>query len=183
MSLHKITLFLHVTGALGFGAGIFLSLLSLWVLRRAQRVEQVRSTLELLSLSGPVIGTSMLVNIATGLYMTANIWGWQVAWIIVAIVGVGLYIATGAVMGMRRNRITKLVSEMPDGPVSGTVKQATHDPLIGTSVYMMVALVVGIVFLMTVKPALNASILAMVATGGIAIVASLPLWWANRQAS
>ncbi len=175
MSLYTIALFLHVAGALGFGAGAFMSLFGLWALRRAQRVEQVRSILGQFSLAGPILGIGMLVNIVAGLYMTADTWGWQTAWIIVAIVSLVLYIAVGAVMGIRRNAIAKLVGELPDGSLPETVAQRIHDPLFGASVYMMLALLLGIVFLMTAKPALDGSIVAIVVAAALGAVASLPL--------
>ena len=176
MSLHTISLFLHVSGALAFGAGTFMALFSLLAMRRAQRVEQVRSVIGLLSLSGPILGIGMLVNVLTGLSMTAFTWGWQTAWIIVAIGTLVLFIAAGAVMGTRRGAIAKQIGDMPDGPLPESVVERIHDPLFGTSVYMMLALLLGIVFLMTAKPALDGSIVAIVAAAVLGALASLPLW-------
>lgn len=176
MSLYTIALFLHVAGALAFGAGAFMSLLSFWAMRRAQRIEEVRPILGLSSLSGPVLGIGMLVNLVAGLYMTADTWGWQTAWIIVAIVTLVLFIAAGAVMGTRRGAIANLIKDMPDSPLPETVAQRIHDPLFGTSVYMMLALLLGIVFLMTAKPALDGSIVAIVVAAVLGAVVSLPLW-------
>lgn len=176
MNLYTIVLYLHVVGALSFGAGALISLVGLQSLHRAQRVAQVRSILGLMSLSGPIIGISMLVNIAAGLYMTAEAWGWQTAWINVAIVSVVLYFAVGAVMGTRRNAIVNLIDDMPDGPLPQPVVQRIHDPLFGTAVYMMLALLLGIVFLMTAKPALNSAIITMVVAAGVGVIAGLPLW-------
>jgi MFS family permease len=179
MSLHNIALFLHVVGALAFGAGAFLSLSTFWALRRAQRVEQVRSILGLFSFAGPILGIGMLLNFVTGLYMTADTWGWQTPWIIVAIVTLFLYIGAGAVMGTRRAAIAKSIGELPDGALPETVVQRVYDPLFGTSVNMMLALLLGIVYLMTAKPTLNDSIIAIVVASILGLVASLPLWSAK----
>lgn len=176
MSLQTFALFLHVSGALAFGAGTFMSLFSVWAMRRAQRIEQVRSVIGLLSLSGPILGISMLVNVLTGLSMTVFTWGWQTAWILVAIAGLVLFIAAGAVMGTRRGVIARQIGDMPDGPLPESVVERIHDPLFGTSVYMMLALLLGIVFLMTAKPALDGSIVAIVVAAVLGALASLPLW-------
>jgi hypothetical protein len=122
----------------------------------------------------------MLINIAAGLYMTADTWGWQTPWIIVAIISV-LYFAVGGVMGTRRNVIEKLIKDMPDGPLQESVMQRIHDPLFGAAVYMMLALLLGIVFLMTVKPALDGAILTMVIAAALGVTASLPLWWSGTS--
>src|SRR5262245_61376967 len=109
MSLYTVAVFLHVAGAIAFGAGTLMSLFTIIALGRAQRVEQVRSILSVLSLAGPALGISMLVTILAGLYMTADTWGWQTPWIDVAIVTLVLYIVAGAVMGTRRGAIAKMV--------------------------------------------------------------------------
>ncbi len=176
MSLYTIALFLHVSGALAFGASTFMSLFSLWAIRRAQRIEQVRSVIGLLSLSGPILGISMLVNVLAGLYMTADTWHLRTPWIIVAIVTLVLFIAAGAVMGTRRRAIAKQIGDMPDGPLPESVVERSHDPLFGTSMYMMLALLLGIVFLMTAKPALDGSIVAIVVAAVLGALASLPFW-------
>ncbi len=56
MTRYEFALFLHLVGALAFGAGAFMSLVSLWALRRAQRVEQARLVLSMFSFAGPVLG-------------------------------------------------------------------------------------------------------------------------------
>lgn len=47
---------------------------------------------------------------------------------------------------------------------------------------MYVAVLFGIVFLMTTKPAAGGAILAIVVALAIGLLASLPLWWSARRA-
>lgn len=176
MTPYNIALFLHVAGALGIGAGAYMALFGLWSLRRAQRVEQARSTLGMINLSSPILGTSMLVNILAGLYMTATSRLWLASWIIMTIITLVLYIIAGAVMGTRRAAIAKLVKDMPDGPLPHDVAMRIHDPVMGTATYMMMGLLAGIIFLMTVKPLLNIAIIAVAVAAILAALASLPLW-------
>src|SRR4029453_11702309 len=108
--------------------------------------------------------------------MTITTWGWHNGWITVALGSFVLLLPVGAITGTRRGAIAKLVKEMPDGPLPKLVEQRIHDPLLGAAVYMLVALLVGIIFLMTTKPALDGSLIAIVVSVLLGAAASLPLW-------
>jgi hypothetical protein len=75
MSIYTVVLFLHVSGAIGYFAGIGIWLFGLIGLRRAQRVEQVRALTGLIGLTGPLFGISVLLILAAGLYMAITAWG------------------------------------------------------------------------------------------------------------
>ena len=68
---------------------------------------------------------------------------------------------------------------MPDGPLPESVEHRIHDSLLGTAVYMIVALLVGIVFLMTTRPALDGALIAIVVSVVFGTAARLPLWRAQ----
>jgi len=175
MTPYNIILFLHVAGALGIGAGAYMALFGLWNLRRAKTVDQARTTLGMINLSGPILGSSMLVNILAGLYMATNSRLWEAPWIRLTIPTLVLYIIAGAVMGTRRAAIAKLVKEMPDGPLPQDVVSRIHDPIFGTATYMVMGLLAGIIFLMTVKPLLNIAIIGVSVAVILAALASLSL--------
>ncbi|MCZ7570235.1 MAG: hypothetical protein M5U01_16840 [Ardenticatenaceae bacterium] len=176
MSLYTIFLFVHVTGAIGYSAGTLISVLGLSSLRRARRVEQVRSLLELLELTGLVSGISLLLTTIAGLYMAGTTWGWQTGWIDVALGSLVLLLAMGVLMGRRRHVIAMLAKEMPDGPLPAFLEQRIHDPCMALGVYMLVTLVLGIVFLMTVKPAPGSSLLVIGVSVLLGVALSLPGW-------
>jgi len=176
MSLHTLLVFVHVTSAITLSTGTLISLYGLFALRRAQRVEQVRAILGLLTQSEPISAIALVLTPVAGLIMTVTSWGWHNGWINVALGSFVLLLPVGAITGTRRGAIARLVKEMPDGPLPEPVAQRIHDPLLGTAVYMMVALLVGIVFLMTTKPALDGSLIAIVVSVVLGAVASLPLW-------
>ncbi len=181
MNLYNVALFFHVIGAIGYSAGVIITLLGLVALRRAQRIEQVRSIVGLIGLSDPVAIVSALLILMAGLYMTFTVWGWQTGWINVALVTVVLIATLGVtVIESRRKAIAKLAKEAADGPVTDVLQERIHDPVLGTALYMLVGLVLGIVFLMTNKPALDGSILVIGIAGALGLVASLPLWRGKR---
>jgi hypothetical protein len=180
MSLYNIALFLHVIGAIGYSGAVIITLLGLIALRRAQRVEQVRTIVALVGLSDPVAIVGALLILTAGLYMTITVWGWQMGWINVALVAVVLTATLGVtVIESRRKTIAKLVEK--DIPLDGELTSRIHDPVLGTALYTLIGLVIGILFLMTNKPALESSILVIVVVGILGLAASVPLWRGRRS--
>jgi hypothetical protein len=83
MSLYPIALFLHVSGAIGYFVGMGTWLFGLATMRRTQRVEQVRTLVNLIALSGPFTGISVLYILATRFNMAPTVWNLQTGWIAV----------------------------------------------------------------------------------------------------
>lgn len=178
MNLYSLMLFLHVSGDIGIFIGIGVQLLSLAALRRAKSVEQVRALAGLISLSDPISVISALVTIAAGLYMALTVWGLQTGWIAVALASLIVLLPPliAGVVEPRMRAIVTMAKEVPDGPLPATLDTRIHDPVLGTALYTVAALVLGIVFLMTNKPSLTASILAMVVALALGLAFGLPLW-------
>jgi Predicted integral membrane protein (DUF2269) len=162
MSIYTIVLFLHVSGAIGYFIGIGTWLFGLSALRRAQRVEQVRALTNLVGRSGPLLGISVLLILATGLYLAVTAWGLQTGWIAVALISLVLMAPLGtALIESRRRTIDRLAREAPDGPLPQSLELRTHDPVLLTALQTVAALLLGIVFLMTTKPSLAGSLIVM----------------------
>jgi hypothetical protein len=162
MTIYTIVLFFHVSGAIGYFIAIGTWLFGLAGLRRAQRVEQVRALSHLVGRLGPLFGISGLLIIVTGLYMAITAWGLLTGWILVALISL-LLIAplSTAFIEPRRRTIDRLAQEAPDGPLPEALEQSTHDPVLSTALQTVTALLLGIVFLMTTKPALLGSLIVM----------------------
>jgi hypothetical protein len=174
MSLISVALFLHVLAAMGYSVATLISPFGLSMLRRAQRVEQARPLLSLLEITGPISGVSLLIILVTGSYMTSTTWGWQTAWIDVTLGSLLLLaLPTGAVMGIRRHALATLANQMPDGPLPESLRRRISDPLLGASTIMLVGLLLGMVFLMTVKPELVGALIVMGISVGASLVLSL----------
>jgi Predicted integral membrane protein (DUF2269) len=162
MSIYTVVLFLHVSGAIGYFAGIGIWLFGLVGLWRAQRVEQVRALTGLIGLTGPLFGISVLLILAAGLYMAITAWGLQTGWIAVGLISLVLMAPLGtALIEPRRRTIDRLAREAQDGPLPESLEQRIHDPVLLTSVLTIAALLFGIVFLMTTKPALIGSLIVI----------------------
>ncbi len=151
-----------VSGAIGYFIGLGIWLFGLAVLRRAQRVEQVRTLTQLVRRTGPFFGISILLILATGLYMTATAWGFQTGWIDVALISLILIAPLGTdFIEPRRRTIDRLAKEAPDAALPRSLEQSTRDPVLLTAVETVTILLRGIVFLMTNKPSLIGSLMVM----------------------
>jgi len=71
--------------------------------------------------------------------------------------------------------------EVPSGPLPDALDRQTHHPILFTSAHTLGAILLGIVFLMTTKPSLVASILVMALVSFLGLVSSLPFWLAARR--
>ena len=181
MNIYTIVLFLHVSGAIGYFVGIGTWLFILVGLRRAQRVEQVRALVNLIALSGPFTGISVLLILATGFYMALTAWSLQTGWIAVALISLVLMVPLGAALiEPRRRAINRLAQEAPDGLLPQSLERRTHDPILGTALQTVAALLLGIVFLMTTKPALIGSLIVMVAALALGLASGLLVSRATR---
>jgi hypothetical protein len=170
MSIYTIVLFVHVSGAIGYFIGMGTWLFGPAALRRAQRVEQVRTLTHLAGGVGPLFGISVLLILVTGLYMAITAWGFQTGWILIALASLILIAPLGtAFIEPRRRAIARLAREAPDGPLPQALEQCIHDPILGTALQTVTILLLGIVFLMTNKPSLIVSLIVM----GVALALGL----------
>lgn len=171
MTIYTIALFLHISGAIGYFIAMGTWLFGLSSLRRAQRVEQVRPLSQLIGQLGPLFGISVLLILATGLYMAITAWGGLTGWMAVALVSLVLMAPLGtALIEPRRRTIDRLAREASDGPLPRSLEQSTHDPVLLTAVETVTILLLGIVFLMTNKPSLIVSLIVMVIALALGLV-------------
>jgi hypothetical protein len=122
----------------------------------------VRTLTNLVGRLGPVFGISVLLILATGLYMAITAWGLRTGWIDVALISLILIAPLGtAFIETRRRAINRLAREAPDGPLPRSLEQQIFDPILLTALLTVSALLLGIVFLMTNKPSFVGSLIAM----------------------
>jgi Predicted integral membrane protein (DUF2269) len=181
MSIYTIVLFLHVSGAIGYFIGIGTWLFGLSAIRRAQRVEQVRALTNLTGRLGLFFGISVLLILATGLYMALTAWSLQTGWIGVALISLVLIAPLStALIEPRRRAIDRLAREAPDGPLPQALERRTHDPILATVLQTVAALLLGIVFLMTTKPAFTGSLIVMAVALALGLASGLLVSRATR---
>jgi hypothetical protein len=173
MTMYSIALFLHIVGALGFFAVLGLEWMSLRQLRRATTAEQVREWLSISTSVGRVAMLSMMTLFGSGIYMVVTVWG-GIAWVLVSLgslVVLGI-IATrliGGRMAAIRHDITN-----ETGSLSPALSHVLHHPALWIAIHIRVAVALGIVFLMTVKPGLIGSLLTIGIAALLGLVSALP---------
>ncbi len=107
-------------------------------------------------------------------YMMVRAWG-GVAWIMVTLGAIFLLMILGMVVTRRRMVAIGQMVITERGELSHRVHQMLQDPLLWLSIQLRVGIAFGIVFLMTVKPDLGASLLTIGVATILGFVPSLPL--------
>jgi hypothetical protein len=183
MNRYTIELFVHVSGAIGVFAGIATWLFGFAALWRARRVEQVRDITTLMVWSGSIAFAGIVLLAVAGIDMALTAWGGvRAVWIDVATVSAFLLGLIGAFVGETRVRaLWTLARTATDGPLPEALEERTHDPLLGTGLFIYVTGLFGIVFLMTNKPELTDSLVVMLVALALGVASSLPLWPAARR--
>jgi len=153
---------------------------SLPSLRRAASAEQAREALKLSAPLGRLYAFSWLAILIPGLYMAGTAWR-GVGWTIIALAAVVVLAVLGGVFtGRRMAPIGKSLATM-SGPLPPTLRQQLDDPFLWASLRVRTAIALGIVFLMSVKPDLVGSLIAMTVAVVIGLVFNLPVRGSNRE--
>ena len=172
MTDYSLALFLHIVGALGLFVALGLEWTSLLYLQRVTTTEQAREWLRVFGLLRWVGPISLGAILLSGFYMTATTWG-GTPWISIGM-GAMILIAVlgGALTGPRLMAVGRAAGA-ESGVLSGAFRQRLHDPLLWTSIQTRIAVALGIVFLMTVKPEMGTALLTM----GVALILGLASAW------
>jgi hypothetical protein len=143
-------LFIHVVAAMGTFAALGIEALALAQLGRASGGDTERAAVAALGSSRRVGGASMLVLVLTGLGLAAKYWQWQGAWIGSGLAGL---VAIGLVGGLMSGRGAPW-----------------------TSFAIRAALLMGVVYLMTVKPGrvVSLGVLGAAVVVGLVVSRALP---------
>ena len=184
MNLYRLALFIHVVGVIGFFMPLGVYLFGMVALRRAKQVQRVRIICQAIFATDMVAVGGILLLAAAGLYMAVTVWGLGTGWVIVAIISFALMAPLGPLVIERRlHKIAALAAAAPDGPLSREIQQRIADPIMGVALYLLIALLLGIIYLMTTKPMLEGAILAMIIAAALGLITGFPLWFARRHAA
>ncbi len=170
MNTYSIALFFHIVGALGFSAALGLEWTRLRQIQGATTTEQVRASMQIYKSVRRFGMASMLTILVFGFYMAAVAWGGP-AWITVALGSLVLIIALTVVLTRPRIAAIEQALHSEKGPLSPDLHQLANHPLLWISIQTRVAIALGVVFLMTVKPGWVGSLLTI----GVAIVLGLTM--------
>ena len=169
--VHLVLLFLHVTAAMGVVAGLGIEGLVLVQFRAARSGSEARSALASTRYVQLIMGSSLLAAIVTGIYLATAYWGWHGAWMGMALLTI---VVMGVVGGFMTGRPTMRVLRAT-GDGLGTEEMAAVQARLSLSYIIRLGLFLGIVFLMTTKPAsAGISLLVVVVAAAMGLLAGLP---------
>jgi hypothetical protein len=176
MSLYTFALFIHLVGVIVGVGGVCAWLFALIGVRAARTVGQVRALLALYALAGNVALGGVLLIVLGGLYMALSTTFWQSAWVIVSTISFVLMAAAGgAILGRHIQALTKAADAAPEGSVPASLAGQIQDPLIRVALHTYIAVLFGIVFLMTIKPTLVWAILVILIAAALGALSGLML--------
>ena len=170
--MYSISLFLHIVGALAIFAGLAVEQAALFNLRRSTTSTQARDALSLMK-ALRFMGPAGLLLLVTGIYMMVTRWSNQ-AWAALGIVGMVAIAIVGAIgTGRRVKPLTEaLLSESSGGPLSAALRDRIDDSALQTSAWTRLAVALGIVFDMSVKPAAGPAVIVLVVATALGFVVS-----------
>jgi len=179
MTFYSVVLFVHIVSTLGIVAALSLAAVMLARLRRATSASEARLWVELAP-GVPILAiVSLVFLLLSGIFMTTQMSGWTLAWPRVALGALLLIAPLGAVTGrrMRAIQLACVASKPNESEILGRLR----DPFLIFSMNMRIALVLGIVLLMTAKPDLRVSLGIVVSSVFLGIVSSV--FWRRDTAS
>ena len=179
MTLYSVVLFVHVASAFGIAAALGLAAVTLSRLRRANTVGEARLWIEFAPGVPALAIVSLVFMLLSGIYMTAQVGGWTLAWPKVALGALILIGPLGAVTG-RRLRAIKIACAAVT-PNESDIFAKLRDPFLVYSMNMRIALVLGILLLMTAKPELRQSLGIIVSSIFLGLVSTV--FWRRDAAS
>jgi hypothetical protein len=164
MTLYSIALFLHIVGAILLFVTLTVEGIVLRQLHRAVTREAAQGAAAMLQLNRIVGPVSALAVLIPGLYMTATNWGWA-GWIVVALASWLGVAVLGAVNGIRI-----LALERSQALLTGI-----RNPMFLVSWFTRVGIALGVLFLMTNKPAAAAAVIQILLAAAVAAALGLAL--------
>ncbi len=173
MDPNPVELFLHIAGVIAVFVGYGILALGTVALRRAARIEDVRAIasaltfgrrvgFEHISVIDVIVVAGVLVIAVTGLDMARYTGDWRSGWVEVAVVTFLLLAPVGPfVINPRLHAIAGAVRGEAEGDIPLALRIRLSDQVLTTALRASLAVLVGLVFLMTVKPSLFWSIFAI----------------------
>jgi len=163
MDVRHIMIFCHVAGMVGLFVALAIERIGLGGARRATSYEQARDWVRLWGLLPPIGIPSVLIVLATGVYLATTLGLWEFGWARVAVPTLLMVAVAGAIVGPRRNRLRAAVATST-GPLPEGVLEELGHPLLRASWSVRAMLLLSLVFEMTTKLDTGSFMLVGVAT-------------------
>lgn len=159
---YTFALFVHILGSIGLFIAVSLVVVAFVRMRRAAMLEQVREWAAVANLAGKSIIFISLVILAPALYMVIVAWGFATPWVLAALITFVVLAVMGATMNGRNNeRIFAMAQATSSTFVSDELRTQLKAPQLWLAESIRLALLIGILALMTIKPDMLFSLLIL----------------------
>ncbi|HEY4088222.1 MAG TPA: hypothetical protein VGM43_19955 [Bryobacteraceae bacterium] len=156
MTVYSLVLFVHVVAVLTLFSALSLEALSLFRLRRASGLPEIRLWIEPVPGLPSITGSSLLVTLLSGIYLAVQMSAFGGAWPKVTIAALFLIAPLAAISGRRMRAIHR--ASASTAAMISDLRGRLRDPLLKISLDIRIAVVLGIVLLMDAKPGLWESV-------------------------
>jgi len=156
MTFYSLILFLHVTAVLVLFAALAFEALSLFRLRGAVEAAEVRLWIDPVPKLPLAAMGSLLVILFSGIYLMVRISAFEAAWPKVTVAALLFITPIAAVTGRRMRAIRQASALAP--AIDSKLQRRLQDPFLKISLFVRIAVMLGIVLLMNAKPSLWGSI-------------------------
>ena len=156
MTFYSLILFLHVTAVLALFAALAFEALSLFRLRGAVEAAEVRLWIDPVPKLPLAAMGSLLVILFSGIYLMVRISALDAAWPKVTVAALLFITPIAAVTGRRMRAIRQASALAP--AIDSKLQRRLQDPFLKISLFVRIAVMLGIVLLMNAKPSLWGSI-------------------------
>jgi hypothetical protein len=175
---YHVVLFVHLVSLLlAVGAAGTLHAADLQI-RRAPSLSAALRLALLMKRAAMAFPFAIVGLVGSGIYMTHHLaWGFSTPWVLAGEVGLGAIVALGDAVNGRFGRqlgmaIGGALARGGDGPLTDEVRERLANPVAKLASMAPTALMLGVVYVMTVKPGATGSALAMVVAVAVGAVAS-----------
>ena len=174
MDTYRVVLFLHLVALAVLVGAIALAGVSYLRLRAARSLEEATPWATLADQSAVLFPMAILGLFASGTYLTSDRWSWSTRWIDVSIAALVLVALQGPLIAGRSTaQLARAVRAHPPGPLDEHVRRLARTPALWAVVCGNPAIVLAIVWNMTVKPGAAGALGAVVVGYGVGVVAAL----------
>jgi hypothetical protein len=172
MTSYSLILFAHVTSVLCMFAAMSLETVSLYQMRRASALSDVRRWLEPVPGLPLVAMSSILIVLFSGIYLAVRMSAFSLGWPRATVGALLVMAPLGALTGKRMRAIRRTCANAKS--IDSNLLARLQDPFLKISLWIRMAVFLGIVLLMAAKPDLWESIVVLLAAAVLGVVWSLP---------
>jgi hypothetical protein len=176
VSTYSTVLFFHFLGLIGLFIGYGMEWVTSALLRQASTADQARSWLRVYRVSLPVSGPALLLLIATGGYLAAQVGGMKLGWITATWVGIVIALGIGFGLILPRVKGIRAALTVGNAALSTDALARLRDPLLATLIRVRFFLAIGIVYLMTAKSSFESGLIALLIAMVAGLAVSIPSW-------